>query len=225
VAGSASPWRSRPKPAGHRRPAAGAVTAPSPRSPRSRRSGSVPRSAPAPAATAGEPPTPGPSGTVPRWPARARYPPPGPRRGHAPRPARPCPAGPIPAPSRPGGRLPSRSGQGAAPRRASLRILNLTLTSGGPQTGSLRAGPPAGRSPGRLPSSRLRIRSPRTMSPRGGGPAAGPPFGRRPRTAPRSRTRSRHKPAGPCGHRGQTGWSLRSSRCAGPGAAVAAGNS
>ena len=224
-----------PGPAGHRR-AADAVTGPNPNpnlNPNegpgpgwNRPSGTAPRTAPVPAAMAGEPTTPGLAGRCRRWSAvtsaRVRHPPPAPRAGCAPRPARPPTAGPAPAPSPPGGPRPSRSARAVAARRASLRALDLTVTSGGPQTGSPPAGAPAVRLPGRPPASRRPIPGPVTRRSRAGGPAAGLLCGRRRGTMMGTRTRSRQDPPGAPGHPGRGG---RRGPGAGPAGAAAAGRS
>ena len=185
-AGAGRPPRNRPPRTGPRRPGvdAGIVPSPHPRLAWPPQSGTARRSGPAPAATAGCPAAPGWAGTD-RWKlGQVRRQPPIPQAAPAPRLAGPRPAGPTPALSRLGARLPNRSDGGAAAQRASLRIRNLILTTGGPGSAS----PLATRGPGRRRSSRPRIRGPLTRWARPGGPAAGPRCARRLQTGLRAAT-------------------------------------
>ena len=112
-----------------------------------------------------------------------------------------------------------------AARRVSLRALDLTVTSGGPQTGSPPAGALAVRLPGRPPASRRPIPGPGTRRPRAGGPTAGLLCGRRRGTMIGTRTRSRQEPAGVPGHPGRPRRPGRRGPGAGPAGAAAAGRS
>jgi hypothetical protein len=200
-AGLGRPPRNRPPRTGPRRPGVGAgiVRIPHPRPARHRRSGTARRSGPDPAATAGRLATPGLAGTA-RWkPGQVRRQPPIPQAAPAPRPAGPRPAGPTPAPSRPGADPPNLQVGGAAAARASLRIRNLIVTTGGPGSSSPLAA--RGRDPRR--SGRLPIGGPRTRWARAGAPAAGPRCGRRPRTGLRSTTRPSRPASGRRDRRGR----------------------
>jgi translation initiation factor IF-2 len=216
-AGLGRPPGNLPPRTGPRRPGVGAGTAPSP-TPRGawpRQSGTA-RHGPVPAATAGRPAALGLAGTVSRKPGPVRRQPPVPRAAPAPRLAGPRlagprPAGPTPAPSRPGAGPPNRSG-GTAAQRASLRIRNLILTTGGPRSAS----PLAARSPAPRRSSRPPIRGRRTRQAGTAGAAAGPQYGRRPRNGAPGTTRWPRPAAG--GRPGRRG------RAAGRGGAEAAGS-
>jgi hypothetical protein len=207
-AGVGRPPKNRPPRTGPRRPVgAGIVPNLTPRLSRRPPSGTASRGGPAPAAMAGRPAAPGLAGIVHRKPGRVRRQPL--VRQAAPRRAGPRPAGPAPAPSRPGARPPKRSAGGAAARRASLRIRNLILTTGGPKS----AGPLVARSPDPRPSSRQRIRGSPARWAGAAGLAAGPRHRKRPQNGPRW-----PRPTA-------SGRRERRGRAAGPGGAAAAGSS